>query len=361
MAETSVSQAAIYRARPTLRFDGQEDERAAELVQSMRMHEQDGGLSGIELRFSNWASTPDGGASLAFSSGSKLALGAALIVYLGEEASPCEIFRGRITALELEYATGEPPTIVALAEDALQAARLTRRSRTWTDKTPADVVKAIASDLGLRPVIAGLTSPSGTWAQLAESDLAFLRRLLERFDADLQIAGEELQVSPRADVKRNAIELQMHGQLGRARVRADLADQATSVSVRGWDAAQGSVAESTADSGTHLGPGSGKTGAQLLRDAFGARHERVAQVSVATNEEATVVAQTAFDQRARRFVKVDGTTEGNPKLRVGSHVTLTGLDTRFDNTYYVTQACHLFDLQHGYRTEFSAECAYLAG
>ena len=38
---------------------------------------------------------------------------------------------------------------------------------------------------------------------------------------------------------------------------------------------------------------------------------------------------------------------------------LTGLDARFDNTYYVVRASHLYDLKQGFRTEFSAECAYL--
>ena len=53
--------------------------------------------------------------------------------------------------------------------------------------------------------------------------------------------------------------------------------------------------------------------------------------------------------------------EGNAKLRVGSQVSLSGLDARFDNDYYVTDACHLFDTRQGYRTEFTAECAYLGG
>ena len=48
------------------------------------------------------------------------------------------------------------------------------------------------------PSVTGLAEPVGTWAQLNESDLAFLRRLVGRFDSDLQIVGEELQVAPAA-------------------------------------------------------------------------------------------------------------------------------------------------------------------
>lgn len=359
MAETSVSRAAIYRARPTLRLAGREDPRASELLVGMKMEEAEGGLSALELRFSNWASTRDGGAELGFDAGSGLALGADVEVYAGDETAPREIFRGKVTALEAEFRTGVPPELVALAEDALQSARLARRSRVFTDQSPADIVRAVAAELALTPVITGLAGPAATWAQYNESDLAFLRRLLARFDADLQIVGTELHVSPRGDVRRGALDLALYGQLARARVTADLAEQVTGITVRGWDAAAGAAVKSGTTSGAQLGPGRGVDGASLLRRAFGERSEHVGHFAVSTDAEAAALTQAAFDQRARRFVRVDGTAEGNPQLRVGSHVTLTGLGARFDNTYYVARACHLYDQRQGYRTDFTAECAYL--
>src|SRR5690606_2420854 len=98
----------------------------------------------------------------------------------------------------------------------------------------------------------------------------------------------------------------------------------------------------------------------LLRRHFGARSEHHGHLAVGSDEEAQAVAEAAFDLRARRLVRLEGITEGNPRLRVGSHVTISGVEPRFENTYYVTRASHRFDMQEGYRTEFSAECAYLA-
>lgn len=361
MSETSLSQEAIYSARPTLRFSGQEDARASQLVVAMRMDESEGGMSRLELRLSNWASTTDGGAGLAFPARSRLAPGAAIEVYVGDEAEPREIFRGRISAIEADFRTGVPPEITVLAEDALQAARMARRSRVFASRSPREVAEAVARGLGLAAVVAGLDAPVDTWAQIDESDLAFLRRLLGRFDADLQVVGDELHVSPRADVSRGTLELQLHGQLGRARVTADLADQVTAVSVRGWDAARGAAVEGRATSGASLGPGAGRDGPAVLARTLGERDERLAGVAVTTDGEARAVAQAAFDRRARRFVRVDATTEGNARLRVGAQVRLAGLDERFDNTYYVVRASHLYDLKQGYRTEFGGECAFLGG
>ncbi len=159
MAETSVSQAAIYRARPTLRLAGQEDARISELLIGLKMEESEGGMSALELRFSNWASTRDGGAELAFDVDSKLKLGAQIEVYAGDESEPREIFRGKITALEVDFKTGAPPEMSVLAEDALQQARLERRSRS----IPIS-----------RPRISCGRSP-GTWGSRRSSPASALR------------------------------------------------------------------------------------------------------------------------------------------------------------------------------------------
>lgn len=359
MPETSVSRSAIFSARPTLRVAGQEDERLSALLTSMRMEESDGGMSQLELRITDWVATEGGRAELAFDGGSPLKLGAELAVYSGDEAGPREIFKGKVSALEMVCNYGQPPELVVLAEDALAAARRARRSKVYTDMTPADVVRAVAGELGLTASVSGLGAPQSSWAQLDETDLGFLRRLLARFDADLQVVGTQLQVSPRKDVQRGTVELTLYGQLARVRLTADLADQATAVTVAGWNPRDGSAVQGEAGAIAHAGPGQGRSGVDWAREAFGERSEHLAAPAVFSDDEARAVAEAALDQRARRFVRAEGLAEGNAQLRVGSSVRLAGVSPQFDNTYYVVRACHLFDMRQGYRTEFSAECAYL--
>jgi phage protein D len=359
MPETSVSRSAIFSARPTLRIAGQEDERLSTLLTAMKMEESEGGMSTLELRVTNWVATGGGRAELAFDSSSALKLGAELSVYAGDEAAPREIFKGKVSALEMVCHYGAPPELVVLAEDGLAAARRARRSKVYTDMTPADVVNAVAGGLGLTPSVSGLGSPQATWAQLDETDLGFLRRLLARFDADLQVVGTQLQVSPRKDVQRGTVELTLYSQLARVRLTADLADQPTTVTVAGWNAKDGSAVKGEASAIANAGPGSGKSGLAWAQEAFGDRSEHLAAPAVSTDDEARAVAEAALDQRARRFVRAEGLAEGNAQLRVGSCVRLAGISPQFDNSYYVVRACHLFDMKQGYRTEFSAECAYL--
>ncbi|HZN91853.1 MAG TPA: hypothetical protein VFB81_04090, partial [Myxococcales bacterium] len=175
---------------------------------------------------------------------------------------------------------------------------------------------------------------------------------------DLQVVGTELHVSPRADVKRGKLTLELFNDLTRVRVTADLAHQVTKVTTAGWDALNGRAVSGTG-TGQDAGPGKGRKGPDLLSRALGDRVEHLGGVPVSSDDQATAVANAAFDARARRFVCVDATTRGTPGLRVGTQVELKGMSRRFDNTYYVVRACHRYDLEGGYMTDFQAECSFL--
>jgi|688.fasta_scaffold00258_48 hypothetical protein len=360
MPESPTTAQALYRARPTVRLQGQENSRVRELVVAMAMREQEGGLSALELRLTNVASLVGGSAELAFEDDQVLRLGAGINLYAGDETAPQEIFRGWISGLEAEFPENDAPQLVVLAEDGLQRGRMLRRTAVHEGGSIAAIVRRLAPGLGLTPVIRGFTEPIGAQVQLDESDLAFLRRLLSHYDGDLQVVGEELQVSPRSEVRRGELELQLHRQLRRARILADLAHQHTEVTVGGWDAALGQRVLGRSN-GIHAGPGQGRTGAQVLERTLGQRPHHIAHLAASSDAEARALADAAFDADSRRFLCVDGTAEGNPALRVGTHLKLRGLGDRFENTYVVTRTCHRFDLKRGYETDFEAECAYWGG
>jgi uncharacterized protein len=355
--ERALSRQAVHAARPTVRVDGNAHDTVTELLLAMEMTESEGGMSRLEMRFSNIASNPEGGSEFAFEDDQVLKLGSELAVYGGDENAPQEIFRGLVTGLDADFPQDGPPELVVLAEDALQRARMARRTALHEELSIGDLANTIAQRYNLTPRVTGFSDSIGTWMQLNESDLAFLRRLLARYDGDAQVVGTELHVSPRGDVQRGTLELQLASQLRRARVLADLAHQVTEVTVTGWDAAQGQRV-SKSSTGADLGPGSGRQGSTVL-EAIGARAEHVGQLAVLTDAEAQALADASFDRRARRFVSIEGLAEGNPALRVGTHVTLGGLGPRFDNTYYIVRACHRYDQERGYETEFQGECAYL--
>ncbi|MEM7154111.1 MAG: contractile injection system protein, VgrG/Pvc8 family [Myxococcota bacterium] len=356
-AETPQSDRRLYAARPTIVVGGRRFQRSSEMLQAMRMRENEGGMSSLELRYSNLASHPDGKASLAFEDERQLELGAEVSVYGGDEDRPTEVFRGKITAIEVEFSQSNPPELVVLAEDQLLASRMERRTHLHEGTTLRSVAQTVATRAGLQLRVSGFTESIGTYLQLNESDLAFLRRLLRDYDGDMQVVGDTLHVATKNSVQRESVTLRLFSQLLSARLTADLAHQVTEVTVAGWDP-ELAQRVSHVSQGRALGPGAGRTGAQVLQEAFGRRSEHLGCTPVLDAGEAEARAHTSFDQRARRFVVAECTANGNPSIRVGAHVTLAGVSPRFDNTYYVFDVCHRFDLRAGYFTDFQAECAY---
>lgn len=358
MPEQPLTQNAVYSAIPTIQVDGQTNDKVTAQLLSLEMREQEGGMSSLEMRLSNFGTFASQLADLVFEDGAVLKLGAALVVYAGDVSSPTEIFRGRITALEGRFPPDGPPELMALAEDALQGARMKRRTRSWDAATLAGIAQQVASNLGLTPVLSGLDTSVGDQQQLNESDLRFLRRLLARHDADVQVVGAELHAAPRAQAQRNSIEIDLNSQLKEVRVLADLSHQVSQITAAGWDYNQGQAISVTSQT-TSFGPGSGQTGKDWLAQALSARSEHLGQFANLNSSEAQALADAEFAQRMRTFVVAHGVSEGNPNLRVGTYLQLAGLGPRFSNTYYTTATTHRFDTEKGYETRFRAECAYL--
>jgi phage protein D len=355
--EIPISLAAVYSARPTIELDGATVDRVSLGLMSMIVTESIDGLASLEVSLANWTSH-ERGAELAFDAGSEVALGVGIRVNAGPAGEQRRIFAGRISGIEIVAGEREPPALVVRAEDGLIAARLARRTRVYADVSLSDLAQQIGQALGLVVNVRDLPAVTATFAQFNESDLAFLRRVLARYDCAVRIDGDSLLVAPRIAASAT-IDLALSSQLRRVQATADLAHQCTAVTASGWDAARGSAFTQQA-SGTQLGAGRGVTGAQLLARSFGERPQHLGALACIDDGEAGALTRAAFDQRARRFVTARGTAEGNPQLRAGTLVALHGLGTRFDNDYEVLECTHRFDLAEGYQTDFTACSAYLA-
>lgn len=353
--------ATTYSGMPAIRLAGQMLPAVVPNIARMAMREQLGGLSSLELTLNDVLSFADGTAGYGATAQSPLQLGAAIEIGMtaADDSPPQQLFKGTVTAIEGETGPETSPLFTLLAEDALWKARRTRKSRVFDQQSPADIARAIAGDHGLTPEIRGeLDQPVSDWVQANESDLAFLRRVLARFDADVLVVDTRMQVGRIGDPARATLRLVQGDTLLRARITADLADIASEVRVGSFDPASGEAVLETASSGT-LGPGQGRDGPTLLRPLLDPVRAHVGHQGPMTSAEAQKLATALYSRRARGFVRVVATAQGNAELRVGTHVTIAGVNPFFENTYCVTEATHRFDRDRGYLTEFRAEGAYL--
>lgn len=342
----------VYSARPVIEVDGQTDPLLDELFVAMDFDEPEGGLASMELAFLNWT-----GEDFAFEDERLLALGKKLKVKAG--AGSETLFDGRVSGLELGVSAHGVPTLTVLAEDALQKLRMARRTAVHEDGTVAALVQALCAEHSLTVTVEGLDATTGQLVQLNESDLSFLRRVLAVHGGDIDAEGDRLKAGPRGSRRGAPVTVEVGGQLRDLRLLADLSHQVTSVTIAGWDPAAGQDLRYTSTGEGDLGPGQGRTGAELLEAAFGERAEHVGHVAVRTDGDCRAVAEAALAARARRLVAGTAVTEGNPLLRVGSVVDVARAGPRFSGSYTVTRSRHTFDLELGYLTRLELERAFL--
>lgn len=349
----------LFATSPTIEINGQTYPLVQQNLVALRLREALGGLASLELSLVD--TVEDGGSShYAAGTGSPLELGAGIRVFAGaHEVGAPEIFDGQVTAVEAEIREGQPPLFTVLAEDRLFPARRRRRTRLYESMALGDVISEIAGDHGLTPEVRqGVDTTSRNWMQADETDLAFMRRILERFDCDLQIVGDKLQVGRVGMDQRALVQLAVGSTLISARITADVAEQLTSVSVGSYDPGEGAAVDGVMGAGG-FGPGSGKSGTDVLREKFRDVEMHLGRLGPMTDADGDTLAEIEGQRRARGFVRLEGVARGDGNLRVGSWVELAGVNPQFANQYAVREAVHRFDVEAGYRTQFVAECAYL--
>jgi len=291
--------------RPDFTVGNQARPELGEALLGLSVVETTAGLSRCEATFSNWG-TVQAQPGFRFFDWKVIDFGVPFRVDLDET-----IFEGRVTAVEAGFAEGSLPTIGVVAEDRLQALRATRRTRTFTSMTDAELIQRIAADHGLAPAI-DVTGPThAVLAQLNQSDLEFLRERARALDAEIWVRGTSLHAQARSRRNAGTISLTFPGELSEFWVIADLASQRTSVIVGGWDVAEKSAIQQEAtDAALAAEIGQRVTGARILTETFG---------------------------------------------------TFNGLGPVFSGAYYVTETRHVFDGAKGFRTEFTAESIGIAG
>jgi phage protein D len=347
--------ATFYAAQPTVLLDNQENAGLSGGLMALLVEETVAGLFRCEATFGNWGAN-NGQVGFLYLNRRALDFGKSLAIRVGPGDSAATIFEGRVMGLEARYPQTRPPELVVLAEDRFQDLRMTRRTRSFEDVSDDDVISQIASQHSLRTDI-DINGPSyRVLTQVNQSDLAFLRERARAIDAEVWIVDDTLRAQARGRRQTGELSLTLGRGLIEFSVLADLAQQSSSLTVSGWDVSAKEAIEYEAGEAAISSELNGdQSGGSLLEEAIAPRAERLVHMVPLTGEEAQNLAEANYRRVARRFVTGRGMAEGDGNIRVGAHITLTGLGAMFNGEYYVTEARHTFDGQRGFRTHFAVE------
>jgi uncharacterized protein involved in type VI secretion and phage assembly len=150
----------------------------------------------------------------------------------------------------------------------------------------------------------------------------------------------------------NPLVLELGKDLLRFRSVLSSAQQVGKVEVRGWDVATKQALTATAPAQTRS--------AELptvkpedLAKVFGDPVYVSTDVPYRTQAEVDEAATSLAEEIAGTFAEFEGVARGNPQVRAGAAVSVTGLGEPFDGKYTVTTSRHRFEPGTGYTTSFS--------
>jgi phage protein D len=299
--------------------------------------------------------------NLTLTDGSKLKVGLSVQIDLVDVEATTETFvtvmKGEITAMEPEFT--EDMQILLTVRGYDKGHRLNRgaKTRVFVNSKDSDIMQKIASEAGLSAQIDATTEVFEHVFQDDQSDFAFIHERAHRIGYEVFVDDGKLYFRKPKGTRGDAT-LEWGQTLRGFRPRMTLAKQVDKVTVKGWDpATKKEIVGSASSSSISPVIGEGKWGGSASTAAFSASEHVVVRRPVATQADATAVAQAILDDINAQFVQADGVAFGNPNLLAGKKVQINKVGTRFGGKYVVTSARHVYSAGQGYDTYFTVEGA----
>ena len=287
-------------------------------------------------------------------------LGDAVIVSVKNEDGKEELVSGEVTSLEADLdASGSH--VVIRGYDKSHRLHRGRKARSWADRKDSEIAETIAGEAGLSSSVDDTEVAHVYIAQPGLSDWEFLASRAREIGFDLRVAGGSLEFKKPSSAsdgpeKGSPGSAPTEGQivygenLVSFRPRVSIVDQASSFEARGWDVkAKKAVVGTAQPSNTSASIGLAQSAAtEALGEKTYVRNDRLFAAEDAAKSAAAGLAASV----GSTFGEAEGVVVGDPKLKAGSAVSVSGVGSPFDGKYVLTSTRHVLD-SYGYRTHFT--------
>jgi len=277
--------------------------------------------------------------------GRGLEAGTALRVSVAGGSPP--LFEGEATAVEFRYGPGGGREVRLRGYDLLHRLRKRQPVRAHVDVDLTGLARQLTADLGLEVEAHG---EGPVWCKLVQhrqSDLELLVEAAERCGLYLDLRGKTLHLFS-LEGMGEAVALGLGDRLLEARIDVNTDPACRSVTAWGWDPWL-----AVPHGGQAARPRSGRqVAAQAPPATVGGSGERtLADAVVQDDAQAQALAQAELDRRSAGEVTLAGVTEGDPRLRPGTPVTIEGVAEPLAGRYVLTAVTHTADRRRGFLSE----------
>lgn len=277
-------------------------------------------------------------------------LGSALRV--GVRGLPDPLFAGEVTAIHHGYAADGNHELRLRAYDNLHRLRKKRQMVAHTDVTPAGIASVLTAGTGLDVRASADGPPTKRLFQRGESDLDVLNRVCARAGLWFSVRDATLYLFDAAGLSGADVALRLGEGLREAGIDVNADAACAVVKGTGWDVASMETRSAEANQ-----PRSGR------RVAASAPPQSVSSDGVVFVEDLWVHddgqlragLQGRLDRDDARGVIFRGVAEGNPRLRPGATIAVSGVASAMAGRYVVTAVDHVIDQDRGFVSELSTE------
>ncbi len=281
-------------------------------------------------------------------------MGAAVEIQMGSDATPVSVFKGEITSFEIDAMQGDAPSFVIRAYDKGHRLHRGRISKTFLNVTDSDVASTISTGAGLTASSDSTTKVYDTISQNNQTNWEFLVERARRIGYEVWVDDTTLHFRKPAVTGSAVAVAELGNSLESLNMRLTSGSQVSAVNTQSWDPQQKQQVTGSASTPAQVATNSAMQGGSTLSSPFGSSTTLyIANHMAVSQDEATTIAQAAFDEVTGDSIEIEGTMTGSPAVLPGNMLTINGVGTRFNGDYYVTSAVHRVDRTGGYSTQFT--------
>jgi phage protein D len=282
-------------------------------------------------------------------------IGKQIEIQLGsrEDLTTKTLFKGQIVSLELNFGSGGVELLVR-GYDRSHLLIRSRKVRTFQNQTSSDIVQKILGDAGFAAHTDASGDPHDFMQQDNETDWDFIWRLAERVGFEFVV--EDKSAYFRKQSADNPVELEWPTTLRSFSPRVTATQQVQEVTLAAQDPKTKEAISATASDPTQIA----KIG--LERDAVASKFDKssihIATEPVKSQSEGQAVAQALLDTLANGYIAAEGVCDGNPSVKAGAAIKVTGIGDKYSGTYRVAAATHILRGGGVYETRFANSPAH---
>lgn len=282
-----------------------------------------------------------------------LSPGVAMQVRLVDHPTP--LFVGQITAIEYIYGPTGEEEICVRGYDALHILRQRQQVQAYLDLSVGDLARALTGDMGLS-IAAQEDGPS--WPMIVQhrqNNLELLVEMAAYSGHYLTVREDTLHLFTLAGEGASEA-LRLGESLLEARFEINADAVSSEVTVSGWNAL---------DTTRQFGSASrARSGQQIhantrAEEIGGDGTLALVNETLPTSEHATALAQAALDACQGRAVSFWGVAAGNPALRPGISIQVSGVANHLTGDYVLTSVTHTIDGELGFVSELNTRLPQL--